>query len=32
VWLAPSRPGFFTRDYPGKTLETTWSGFGLGAH
>jgi hypothetical protein len=25
--LASSRPGFPARDYPGKTLETTWYGF-----
>jgi hypothetical protein len=29
--LAPSHPGFPTRDYPGKTCETTWYGFDLGA-
>jgi hypothetical protein len=28
--LAPSRPGFPTRDYPRKTLETTWLGFDQG--
>jgi hypothetical protein len=26
--LASSRPGFPDRDYPGKSLETTWPGFG----
>jgi hypothetical protein len=31
--LAPSHPDFPARDYPGKTLETTWSGFaGRGEH
>jgi hypothetical protein len=28
--LAPSHPGFPTRDYPGKMLETIWPGFDLG--
>jgi hypothetical protein len=28
--LAPSRLGIPTRDYPGKTLETTWPGFDQG--
>jgi hypothetical protein len=27
--LASSRPGFPDRDYPGKSLETTWPGFAL---
>jgi hypothetical protein len=28
--LAPSRPGFPTRDYPGKMLEIIWSRFDCG--
>jgi hypothetical protein len=28
---ALSRSGFPAKDYPGKTLETTWSAFGWGA-
>jgi hypothetical protein len=29
--LAPSRSGFPAMDYPGKMVETTWSGFDRGA-
>jgi hypothetical protein len=30
--LAPSHPGLLAKDYPGKTCETTWSGFDRGVN